>query len=66
MPVRRIVMNEKKSINELVTLVFKAVGLAMAVAAIVLNVLGTVSIETLIVFLSIGLFSLAVSSFSNE
>jgi hypothetical protein len=59
-------MNEKKSVNELVTLVFKAIGLAMAVAAIVLNVLGTVSIETLIVFLSIGLFSLAVSSFSNE
>jgi hypothetical protein len=59
-------MNEKKSVNELVTLVFKAIGLAMAVAAIVLNVLGTVSIETLIVFLSIGLFSLAVSSFSNR
>jgi hypothetical protein len=66
MPVRRKIMNEKKSVNELVTLVFKAIGLAMAVAAIVLNVLGTVSIETLIVFLSIGLFSLAVSSFSNE
>jgi hypothetical protein len=59
-------MNEKKSVNELVTLVFKAIGLAMAVAAIVLNILGTVSIATLIVFLSIGLFSLAVSSFSNE
>jgi energy-converting hydrogenase Eha subunit A len=59
-------MNEKKSVNKLVTLVFKAIGLAMAVAAIVLNVLGTVSIETLIVFLSIGLFSLAISSFSNE
>jgi hypothetical protein len=59
-------MNEKKSVNELITLVFRAIGLAMAVAAIVLNVLGTVTIETLIVFLSIGLFSLAVSSFSNS
>jgi hypothetical protein len=59
-------MNEKKSVNELISLVFKAIGLAMAVAAIVLNVLGTVTIETLIVFLSIGLFGLAVSSFSNS
>jgi hypothetical protein len=55
-------MNEKKKINELITLVFKAVALAMAVAAIVLNVLGVVPLETVVVLLSIGLFSLAVIS----
>jgi hypothetical protein len=58
-------MNEKKNINELITLVFKAVALAMAVAAIVLNILGVVPLETIVVLLSIGLFSLAVVSMNS-
>jgi hypothetical protein len=58
-------MNEKKNINELITLVFKAVALAMAVAAVVLNILGVVPLETVVVLLSIGLFSLAVVSMNS-
>lgn len=56
-------INEKKNLNEIVALAFKAIGLAMAAAAIVLVALNVVPTETIIVLLSIGLFSLAVSSF---
>jgi hypothetical protein len=59
-------MNENTKLNDLMALVFRAVALAMAIAAIVLNVLGKVSTETVVIFLSIGLFSLAISSFSQQ
>jgi hypothetical protein len=48
--------------NEVVKTVFKAVAVAMSVAAIVLGALGTATTPTLISLLSIGLFCLAVAS----
>jgi hypothetical protein len=56
-------MNEKKNLNEIIALAFKAIALAMAAAAIALIALNVVPTETIIVLLSIGLFSQAVSSF---
>jgi hypothetical protein len=51
-----------KSIGELITLVFKALALAMSVAAVVLNILGVASLQTLTLLLGFGLFCLAVTS----
>ena len=46
----------------IITLVLKAVALAMAVASVVLSILNTASGETTVVLLSIGLFALAVAA----
>jgi uncharacterized membrane protein len=45
------------------TTVLKAIALALAVAAIVLSILGTASVETMIVLLSIGLLALVLATF---
>ena len=53
---------KKENVGKLVDLVLKAVGLAMAVAVVVLNILKVVSVETSILLLGIGMFGLAISS----
>ena len=57
---------EKQNVGKLVDLVFKAVGLAMAVAVVVLNILKTASTETSILLLGIGLFCLAIVNFDKS
>jgi hypothetical protein len=47
----------------LMKLIFKAIGLAMGVAAVVLGALGTITPDTQITLLGIGLFALALASF---
>ena len=47
-------------------LVFKAVGLAMGVASIVLSILGEADMDTLVSLLSIGLASLGIASLNQE
>jgi hypothetical protein len=51
-------MNKKA--GKLIDLVFKGVGLAMAVAVVVVNILRAASVETSILLLGIGLFCLAI------
>ena len=51
--------------KNLSSLALYAVGLAMAVAALVLGMLQTVSIPTLITFLGIGMFAIAVAGISS-
>jgi hypothetical protein len=54
-------MNAKtRSVGEIITLVFKGLALAMSVAAVVLNIMGVASTQTLTLFLGFGLFCLAV------
>jgi|OpeIllAssembly_1097287.scaffolds.fasta_scaffold164250_2 hypothetical protein len=48
--------------KNLLDTVFKAVALAMGVAVIVLNILGTLSVNTAITLLSIGLTALALAA----
>ena len=55
-------MENKTKVDEVVTLVFKAVALAMAVAVIVLGALGTATVATQVTLLGIGLFGLALAS----
>jgi hypothetical protein len=51
---------------EILPLVFKAVGLAMGVASIVLSFLGSAETETIVTLLSIGLASLGIASLNQE
>ena len=57
---------KKENTGRLVDLVFKAVGLAMAVAVVVLNILKTASVETSILLLGFGLFCLAIVNFDRK
>jgi hypothetical protein len=52
---------KKENVGKLVDLVFKAVGLAMTVAVVVLNILKVASVETSVLLLGIGMFGLAIT-----
>lgn len=51
--------------NSIITLVLKAVALGMAVASLVLGILGTVTVETMVTLLSIGLLALALEALQS-
>ena len=48
------------------TLAFKAVAMAMAVASIILGVLKVSTLETYVMLLSVGLFALALASITEH
>ena len=50
----------------IISLVLKAVALAMGVAVVVLGILGVVAAETSIMLLGIGLFALALEALQQE
>ena len=52
---------DTKKIGNMIDLVFRAVALAMAVAAVVLNILGVAPVETQVLLMGIGFFCLAVT-----
>ena len=51
-----------KNASTIISFIFRAVAMAMAVATIVLGFLGTAEAETLITLLGIGLFTLALDA----
>jgi hypothetical protein len=53
---------DNQSVGKTITLVFKAIAVAMSVAAVVLNILGVAPIETQVLLLGFGLFALAVTA----
>lgn len=54
-------MNSQSIIN----LTLRGIALAMGVAAVVLGILGTATVDSLLTLLGIGLFSLALWSFQR-
>jgi hypothetical protein len=56
----------KKFTGNIITLVFKGVALAMAVAVVVTSILGVMDAQGQITLLGIGLFGLAVTSLDKE
>jgi hypothetical protein len=60
--VRKIMKTTTNSVSTIISFVLRAVAMAMAVAAIVLGILGTADTQTLVTLLSIGLFTLALDS----
>ena len=56
-------MNAKSNkVSTIISLVLRAVALAMGVAVIVLGILGVAEVDTLVTLLSIGLFTLALDA----
>lgn len=53
---------DTKKIGKMIDLVLRAIAVAMAVAAVVLNVLAVAAVQTQILLLGIGLFCLAVTA----
>ena len=53
-------------VQPIVNLVLKAIALAMAVASIVVSILGSATAETVITLLGIGLFALAVAALQQN
>ena len=52
--------------KELLDAIFKAVGLALGVAVIVLNTLGSLTVDTAVTLLGIGLTCLAIASLQKN
>jgi len=59
-------IKEKAKMKNLIPTIFRAIAAAAGIAVIVLNVLGTLSIETAVTLMGIGLTSLAISSLHGE
>ena len=55
-----------KKASAIMSLVFRAVAMAMAVAVVVMSILGTVETQTLVTLLGIGLFTLALDALDRE
>lgn len=54
------------NVSTILSLVLRAVAMAMAVATIVMSILGTVPVETLVMLLGIGLFTLALDALDRD
>ena len=54
-----------KKIGAIIDVVLKAVGLAMGVAALVMNILGVAEADTMITLLAIGMFCLGVTALDH-
>ena len=52
-------------VQDLVTLIFKAISLAMAVASVVISILGAAPVQVNAILLGLGLLALAVASLSK-
>lgn len=50
------------NVSAIISLVLRAVAMAMAVAAIVMSILGAADANTIVTLLSIGLFTLALDA----
>ena len=57
---------DKKSVREIVNVVFQALTLAMGVAAVVLSRLGAMEIETAVTLLGIGLACAGVALLNQK
>lgn len=59
---RNIMKTSTSKVSTIISLVLRAVAMAMAVVSIVLGILGVASTETMVTLLSIGLFTLALDA----
>jgi hypothetical protein len=53
------------NIQSIINLILRGIAIAMGIAAIVLGILGTATVDSLITLLGIGLFSLGLWSFQK-
>ena len=57
---------EKKSIREMISVIFKAVTLAMGVAVVALSCLGSLQTQTAVTLLGIGLACSGAAMLANQ
>ena len=57
---------EKKSIREVISIIFKALTLAMGVAVVVLSCLGSLETQTAVTLLGIGLASAGAAMMAKQ
>ena len=57
---------EKKSIREIISVIFKAVTLAMGVAVVVLSCLGSLEAQTAVTLLGLGLACAGTALFETK
>lgn len=57
---------EKKSIREIISVIFKAVTLAMGVAVVVLSCMGSLEAETAVTLLGLGLACAGAAMLSKQ
>ena len=54
-----------QQVSKVTALILKAIGLAMGVAVVVLNIMGEANLETSVTLLAIGLLAMALGSFTD-
>lgn len=59
-------MNKSNEISKLVNIILKAIAVAMSVAVVVTNIMGVMEINSQVMLLGIGLFSLALTALDKE
>lgn len=64
--VQNVKKENNKSIDAIISLVLRAIGVAMGIAVAVLSILGALDTRSAMVMLAIGLASLAINSLSND
>ena len=57
---------EKKSIREIISVIFKVVTLAMGVAVLVLSCLGSLEVQTVVTLLGIGLACAGAATLAKQ
>ena len=64
--VQNVKKENNKSIDAIISLVLRAIGVAMGIAVAVLSILDALDTRSAMVMLAIGLASLAINSLSND
>lgn len=64
--VQNVKKENNKSIDAIISLVLRAIGVAMGIAVAVLSILGALDTRSAMVMLGIALASLAINSLSND
>ena len=64
--VQNVKKENNKSIDAIISLILRAIGVAMGIAVAVLSILGTLDTRSAMVMLAIGLASLAINSLCND
>jgi hypothetical protein len=59
-------LKRRIKMNKIISTALKGIAVAMGVAVIVLNTLGTLTTETAVTLLSIGLTALAIAALQKE
>lgn len=64
--VQNVKKENNKSIDAIISLILRSIGVAMGIAVAVLSILGALDTRSAMVMLAVGLASLSINSLSND